>query len=95
MDVIVDVTVVVKILSYDFDGGVAVFVVVVLVVVDFIVVVVDVNVVRSANFEAKPSFSCKATVAEISLQSVVADLLKTKAYETIKTASNINKLDTK
>ena len=68
---------------------------VVLVVVDAIVVVVDVKVVLNVGFEANFSLLCILVVKEISSQSVAGDLLKTKAFETIETASNINKLDTK
>ena len=68
---------------------------VVLVVVDVIVVVVDVNVVFNVGFEANSSLLCIPTVTTISSQSVAGDLLKTKVFETIETASNINKLDTK
>ena len=68
---------------------------VVLVVVDAIVVVVDVKVVLNVGFEANFSLLCIPMDKEISSQSVAGDLLKTKAFETIETASNINKLDTK
>ena len=68
---------------------------VVLAVVDVIVVVVDVNVVFNVGFEANFSLLGILVVKEISSQSVAGALLKTKAFETIVTASNINKLDTK